>query len=333
MIGAVIVGYQSGDVIGPCIRSLLASSGTAVRIVVCDNASSDDTIDVVRSVAAEADLPVAEWPADKVGALGPEDLGQITLIRSPVNLGFAGAVNLGLRVLLADPGVSLFWLLNPDGVATPGAAAAYLRAAEEGPFGLMGGRTLYHDPPNHIQSDGGRVSAWTGMCGNVNLGRLPDEVTMPDASAIDYISGANLVASRAFVEQVGLMTEDYFLYYEEVDWAARRGDLPLRLCPDALVLHHVGTSIGSATTARRASAFANYFNFRNRMRFMRRFHPVRLPVAYAYSMAKIASLVVKGAWSEAEGAFRGMHGLAPPDAVKDRIAPEARRLAFGRAAR
>ena len=85
-----------------------------------------------------------------------------------------------------------------------------------------------------------------------------------------------MVVSRDFLARVGPMREDYFLYYEEVDWALRRGDLPLAFAGDAIVYHHGGTSIGTGRLDERPSAFSNYFNYRNRMRFMRRFHPWRL---------------------------------------------------------
>jgi peptidoglycan/xylan/chitin deacetylase (PgdA/CDA1 family) len=129
------------------------------------------------------------------------------------------------------------------------------------------------------------------------------------------------------------MAENYFLYYEELDWAARRGDLPFRLCSEAMVHHHGGTTIGTGSVTRLPSGFANYFNYRNRMRFMWRFHPTRLPLAYGYSMAVIATLCARGAWDSAVGAFCGLHRLSPPAAVRARLSPEAAARAFGQAGR
>ncbi len=104
-----------------------------------------------------------------------------------------------------------------------------------------------------------------------------------------------MVASRLFIEQAGLMVEDYFLYYEEVDWAFRRGDLPLRLVPDAVVYHHGGTVIGSGSLSRRATPFANYFNYRNRARFARRHMPLALPLLLAKAVLKAGQLLMMGA--------------------------------------
>ena len=129
------------------------------------------------------------------------------------------------------------------------------------------------------------------------------------------------------------MTEDYFLYNEEVDWAFRRGDLPLRLVSDVVVYHYGGTTIASGSTSGRASAFANYFNYRNSIRFLRRFHPVAVPVGVAHAFAKAIQMTPFGAHDEARAVFAGAFALAPPAAIRDRIAPgPARALAFGGAA-
>ncbi|MEM9009986.1 MAG: glycosyltransferase family 2 protein [Pseudomonadota bacterium] len=326
-LGVVVVTYGAADEIAACLDSLHASTFPRLQVVVVDNASPDDTPARVHDwAAAHGDWDFAEVAPDDA----PGPAARLILIRGEDNLGFAGGVNLGLRWLAADPGVDLFWVLNPDSVVEPATAAAYVAAAEAAEtFGLMGGRTLYHGEGS-IQSDGGRVSLWTGICRNVNQGLAPEAVEMPPAASLDFISGANVVASRAFLEQVGPMREDYFLYYEEVDWALRRGELPLLLCPEAIVHHHGGTAIGSGSTSRRPSAFANYFNYRNRISFVARFNRLGLPSAYLYSALKIAKLLLLGAWDEAAGAFRGLNLLPPPRAVAARVAPEARARAFRR---
>ncbi len=329
-IGVVVVTYNSSDVIIPCLESLLASDHPDLRVVVCDNSSPDDTVDVIRDWAVKQDVAFAER---EVGREPPDDVGsatQLLLLRSSVNGGFAAGVNLGLKTLLKSPDVGLFWILNPDCIVPPATASAYARAAAEaGPFSLMGGRLAFPDSPHVIQSDGGRIGRWTGICRNANQGNLPDAVAPPDPETLDYVAGANFVASRQFIETAGLMQEDYFLYFEEIDWAFRRGDLPLKFCQTALVYHHNGTAIGSGSLNQRASAFSNYFNYRNRMRFVRRHFPAARVTAYLYSTAKIVKLLLSGARDEAIGAFRGLNQLPPPKAIRDRLSPDAAKMAFG----
>ncbi len=330
-ISVIVVTYCSEDIIEACLDSLLASSGASLRVAVCDNASPDESAALVVQWAKRRGVSFSETEA---GARAPVDgdLPWLTLLRVPSNLGFAGGVNVGLTWFLSRPEIGLFWVLNPDSVVEPGTAAAYVRHAEEaGPFALMGGRTQYLEPPGYVQSDGGRIRRWTGgVCYNVNQGLLPAEATPPAAESLDFLSGANVVASRAFIQAAGLLQEDYFLYYEEVDWAFRRGALPLVTCPEAVVHHHGGTTIGSGSITRLGSAFANYFNFRNRMRFVARFAWPMLPAAYVYSMLQIFKLLLAGGGRPAAGAVRGLHQLPPPREVADRIAPDAAVLAFGR---
>ncbi|MEM1421953.1 MAG: glycosyltransferase family 2 protein [Pseudomonadota bacterium] len=329
VIGVVVVTYAAQEVIRPCLDSLLHSEGADLRVVVCDNASQDKTVETVRNWANENQLALAESIADVGETPRLDHLAQVTLVSSVTNTGFAGGVNLGLRTLSQFPEVDLFWVLNPDAVALPGAASAYAQKAKDvGEFGLMGGRITFQDAPDVIQADGGAVSRLTGVAKSINAMRLASETPHPPATDFDYIIGANMVASRAFLDRVGLMQEDYFLYYEEIDWALRRGDLPIVFCEGGEVRHIGGAIIGSGSIGRRPTAFANYFNYRNRLRFIWRFNPWALPVAYAYSLLKIGKLVLQRAWPEAAGAFRGLHQLPPSSDIRRRLSPEAAVLAF-----
>lgn len=305
-LGVVIVTYRSQDVIGDCLDSLLAAGGPAMRIVVVDNASSDGTTAVV---AQRATRP---------GRHGVE------LIHAGRNGGYAAGVNLGLARLAGDPRISWFWVLNPDCTVPPETPARYLAALRRaGAFALMGGRTLYADRPETVQSDGGRVRPWTGVCALVNRGRGAG-TPPPDAASLDFISGANMIASRAFLEATGPMREDYFLYYEEVDWAARRGGLPLRFCPEAVVHHRAGTAIGSPAPGRAASPFSTYFNYRGRMRFLARHRPRTLPTALVHALARALLAVLQRDAGNAGAILRGTLGLSPPRDVRDRLAPRPR---------
>ena len=330
-IGVVVVTYNSADVIENCLRSLLASEGVDMRIAICDNGSSDGTQEIVRKVTAAARLKLAEMGIDELD--DPQRPPRVSLIHSDANRGYAGGVNLGLRLFLNAKRVGLFWVLNPDSEVRPDTAAAYWAKAAASPgFGLMAGRTLYHDQPGVIQSDGGRISWWTGACKNINQGALAEQQAMPAPDTLDFASGANLVASRDFVESIGLMTEDYFLYYEEVDWAVRGlSRFPLILAPQAIVTHHGGTAIGSGSNTRAPSGFSNYFNFRNRMIFMRRFRPRAIVTAWAWGMAKSASYFLQGNFASGWGAICGLNRLPPPKNIRARISEDAQELAFGKA--
>ncbi|WP_397418359.1 glycosyltransferase family 2 protein [Phenylobacterium sp.] len=328
-LGVVIVSFRSGDVIPACLDSLLASHDVRLKIVVVDNASPDDTVARLTDWAGSA---LGSKPRlDRLDESGVgRELGGLTLIQGRLNRGYAGGVNLGLAALTGQ--VDAIWVLNPDCVVAPDTARLYADAALARPdFGLMSCRTLHHDHPDVIQSDGGRINRATGVCSQVNAGLPAATTPPPDPSELDWLTGANLVVSPGFLARVGPMRDDYFLYFEEVDWAFRRGDAPLVHVPGAKVYHHAGTSIGSGGYHRRPSAFANFFNHRNRLRFARQyFSPVPI-AAYAYSLAKAAQLVLKSAPDEAWAIIAGSFELPPPREVGAKFTdPETRALALGR---
>lgn len=340
-LGVVVVTFDSADVILDCLESLLAARGVALRIAVVDNASTDGTPDLLRGWAAgrrphapPSDLPFRLVPSPKPLSLSGEESAaghRIELVETGANGGYAAGVNAGLARLAADPAIDRFWILNPDSLVPPG-TPRLLAEAPPG-FSLMGGRLLYLDPPDRIQIDGGTLDRRTGVTGNIHLGRSHAATPAPDPGAIDFVTGASLVASRAFIERAGLMPEDYFLYYEEVDWALRRGDLPLAWCPGAVVYHRAGTAIGSPTLDRPASPFSLWFKHRGRLRFLWRHVPWAIPTALLYSAAKAGQLALKGYGPEAWAVVSGSLNLNPPKAVRDRLSPEAQALAFGKAPR
>lgn len=326
-IGVVIVTYCAEDFISDCLASLHDSGYPALRVVVVDNASPDATCQRVRdwartALAQDANQcgldervsgePVPGTPAEPAGEW-------LTLLHAGENRGFAGGVNVGLRMLMRDRETELFWILNPDATVEPQTPFALARRARAvGRFAAIGGRILYAGSGSLVQTDGGRLHrlGFTGV--NVNRGAERTGCAMPDPESLDYVSGASLLVSRAFVERAGPMDESWFLYYEEIDWQLRRGDLPLVVEPEARVIHRAGASIGSGRPDERASPLAIYFMARNLLPFAARWSPVRLPFAYAIAWWKLFR-----SWgtdrARLVAMIRGLHRLPPPKDVRKRL--------------
>jgi hypothetical protein len=323
-LGVVIVTYNGSDVICDCLESLLAARDVALRIVVVDNGSPDDTCAVIKSWASgqvaytpPADLPFVMTPVQKPisldGAGGPH---QVVLLETGANTGFAGGVNVGLATLAQDPAVARFWVLNPDSVVPPETPAIFATASEG--TGLMGGRVVYYDDPTQIQIDGGQIRWHMGVTDNINQYADPRDAVSPEPGRIDFITGASMVASRAFYDQVGPLEEGYFLYYEEVDWAQRRGDLPLAHVSEAVVYHKAGTAIGSQGLGRGPSCFSLYFLHRARMRFLWRFYKPGLLGGFAYSCAKAGQAVLRGHFGAAWTILWASLNLPMPRSVREK---------------
>jgi GT2 family glycosyltransferase len=336
-IGVVIVTFNAQDIILDCLESLLASADVDLRIVVVDNASRDDTVALIRNWAAKPDIWLSQenshFIAVSHGAIALTDqvpaagATEIALIAHPVNTGFAGGVNIGLRLLRDDPEVDYFWILNPDCVAETHTAARLEQvAAKSDHFGLIGGRVFYKKPDLMIQSDGGRINFNTGTCIPFNMTLIGRDIPAPAGNDLDYIPGMHMLASRAFLDQAGLMPEDYFLYYEEMDWCSRRGDLGMHFCAEAAVHHDGGHSLGSATVHRGPSAMSSYFMGRSRMRFVRRYRPIALPIAFIYSVAKSVKYILKGQFVAGFSLLRGVCGLKPPLQIREQLRPSSNSL-------
>lgn len=330
-LGVVIVTFNSSDVILDCLETLVAAAdadGVRLHIAVVDNASSDGTPGQVQAWAAGSAyqlshaLPFAYRPARR-----PLEDHKLTVLTPGVNGGFAAGVNIGMRHVMQQPVVDRAWVLNPDSLVPPGTPGAFAR--HTGPaFSLMGGRLVYAHAPNQVQLDGGTVQGWSGATRNVNRLADPAQVQAPQASALDFITGASMIVSRVFWETVGPMTEDYFLYYEEVDWALRRGDLPLAVCPEAVVYHQGGTSIGSGVQGQSSTAFSLFFKHRARMMFVRRHLRGSVLTAWGFTLAKAAQHMLRRDLPGAAAILRGALDTAPPRSVLDRLTPEAASLAL-----
>jgi GT2 family glycosyltransferase len=94
LIGVVVVMFNSAREIGACVRTLLASEGAALRIILIDNASEDDGAAVAEREATAAGVGFTAVPASAINQLALADISPVTLIRSMDNLGFAGGCNL-----------------------------------------------------------------------------------------------------------------------------------------------------------------------------------------------------------------------------------------------
>ena len=335
-IGVIVVTYNSRDVILDCLESLVASENADLRILVVDNASQDDTVSTIREWASMerpwngsgkpfTPLPHGPIPLyesrDRIGGV---PIGTIAVLSSATNRGFAGGVNLGIETLGHIDDVRYLWVLNPDCmVENRTAMTLWTRAETAGRFGIIGGRIYYNSPPEAIQSDGGRVNPWTGKCVPFNRTRIGRDVPAPKEADLDYVSGAHMLVSREFVAQVGLMSENYFLYFEEVDWCLRRGDFPLLFCKDAAVHHYGGVSIGSPTMLQGPSPLSAYFMARSRLRFMWRFYPAAIPLSLLYTALKAVTTIARGGRGAGFASLRGLFGFPPSEEMRRKLGKNA----------
>jgi GT2 family glycosyltransferase len=292
---------------------MLALSGPPFHLLICDNASTDESHERLRAWILEALRPADESHQQLVegafvtsfGRLDQSSAGlvqSVHLMRLPHNFGYAGAINRciawGRQAL--DP--CCYWLLNND-VSLDSQALAHLVAAVRSvaDVGLCGSVLLEWEEPHRVQAIGGLVHRALAVGSHLRefpAGVNPEQELFYGA---DYPVGASLFATREFIRSVGLMDENYFLYYEEADWAERGRACGFRpaVAIRSLVRHKEGASTGSTSPVRGKSMLSEYYGVVNRLRFTRKFSPWLLPVVWLSLLLVVFDRSVHREWKRA----------------------------------
>jgi GT2 family glycosyltransferase len=319
---AVVLNWNGWRDTVACLESLLQAQPAPRRIVVCDNGSADDSVARIEAWMQGADAArftrLSREQCERGGSLqgldSEPDGVHLVLVLNGANLGFAGGMNVGLRLALQDTGCRHVWMLNNDTLVAPDALYEGLaRMAGDPAIGICGATLVYAHDRRTVQAFGGSAySAWTGRTWHLGAMRTLTDVPLdpaPVEARMACVVGAAMLVRREVFESVGLLTEDYFLYFEEIDWARRAaGRFRLGYAPRSLVFHKEGASIGTAAGG--GSPLSLYYLFRNRVRFSWRFHRGHLPWVLASTLLDVAKLAVRARWPQARAALRGTLQLA-----------------------
>ena len=324
-----------------CLESLLALDYPDYRIVLCDNASSDGSLEHIQAWAAgdlEIVAPNGSFQPDRQSYPKPLDINisdataprikkpsrcepLITIIRNHENLGFAGGCNVGLRYALDRGDADYCWILNNDTVVDSHALSALVKRMQARPdAGICGSSIMKYREPEIVDALGGAwYSKWLGLAWHLGRERRIPHTIDPEQieQRMDYVVGTSMLVSRRFLLDVGLMNENYFLYYEEIDWALRsKGHFSLAYAPDSLIYHKIGGSIGTSSHPKRKSLVSDFYTLRNRLKFTRQFFPYALPTVYLGLIGAVILRLMFGQWEKAAMVCRVM--LDPNDSL-DRV--------------
>jgi N-acetylglucosaminyl-diphospho-decaprenol L-rhamnosyltransferase len=261
----VIVNYRTASLTVDCLRSLaleIASLPAGTRVVVTDNASGDDSADVL--TLAVRDNGWGGWA--EVRPL-------------PRNGGFAYGNNEAIRPALAsqDP-PDYVLLLNPDTLVRQGAVRALLEFMDANPkVGIAGSRLEHPDGKaqrSAFRFPGALSELEEGLRLSVVSRLLKGFVVAPPPPEgncrVDWVAGASMIVRKAVFDSVGLMDEAYFMYYEEVDFCRRanRAGWPCWYVPASRVVHLVGQSSG-VTDEKKPKKRQPAYWFASRRRYFR----------------------------------------------------------------
>ena len=302
-VAICIVGFRNSADVLRCLSALEASSWADFEVVVCENGGETAFAELCSLVPSQLEGGQA-----------------VKIVSAGGNLGFAGGVN---RCLAESRAADAWWILNPDTEPEANALAMMMHRLDQGDCDAVG-CTLF-GPTGRVQSFGGRWQPWLARAVSLGLGAPADQA--PDPGRIEavqtYLNGASMLIGGRFLQTIGPMREDYFLYCEEVEWClrARSGGLRLGFAPEARVLHRQGSATGAVADWRARPRLPVFLDERNRMLLTRDRFPGLLPVAATAALARILlGGLRRRAWRQigygVDGWWTGLMGRrGPPPAV------------------
>jgi GT2 family glycosyltransferase len=229
-VSVVIVTWNGRQYLDACLRAVAAQQSVSAEIVLVDNASTDGTVEFVRS----------HFP-------------RVRIVTLTENRGFAGGNNAGARAARGE----FVAFLNNDTVAD----ANWLRALRSGidvrsGFALATSRIVYMHNPDVIDSAGDGLFRWGGAFKRHH--GEPVELAGAPVEVFGVCGGACLMPKAVF-DELGGFDDDFFASHEDVDlsYRARLRGYRCRYVPDAIVRHHGSATLGTI------SAFAVFHGQRN----------------------------------------------------------------------
>jgi GT2 family glycosyltransferase len=281
-VSVITVNYKQTEVTLQLLESLEKCSYTNTEIIVVDNGSHEGLERHIHS----------SFPG-------------IICITSEENLGFAGGNNLG--ILQAKGKYLLF--LNNDTEVDSQFLEPLVKLMESDPtIGFVSPKIIYYGTDNTIQYAGSTgINPFTGR--GQKIGSFEeDKGQFNKIYETSLGHGAAMMIPRSVIEEVGMIPDIFFLYYEEHDWceAIKRAGYKVFYVGDSVVYHKESVSVG------RMSTLKTFYMTRNRLLFLRRNNKgVALIVSFLFfalfTIPKNSLLyILKAQWDHLKAFYRGI---------------------------
>lgn len=245
-VGIVICNYNKQDYVLGCIESVLESTYTDYKLYVVDNASTDRSVPLIR---------------EKYG-------DRVTLIVNPENLGGSGGFDAGMRAAMKE-GHPYIWCLDNDVLVDENALKVLVDYAQAHPeAGMFGSKVYNMDDPDTIQQYGVMVNMedFTTTAKHENERETGEN---PEFEYSNSCATCSLMVRREVIEKIGVMPEDNFIYWDDIEWGYRchLAGYEIVSCQNSQVLHKQGANKEAENT------FPTYYAWRNWIHFFNRYLP------------------------------------------------------------
>lgn len=326
------------------MRSLATAAYSNVQIILLDNASCTDSLSkIVDFISTSNDKANTQRMFPRMAIYNDKQISSIRetlseepfqgehtfsysalIIKNSINYGFAKAHNIILSIINKLLNYDYVWILNNDTIVLPDTLPALIREAELSmSVGLIGSVLRYHANPDTIQAiGGGKFYPWCGVSKlygkNYKLDALKNISCNDIAKSLDYIMGASILIKKEVIRSVGLLSEDYFVYTEDLDYCfrARRAGWQLAVATDSHLLHKESSS----TKAKKELYY--YLLARNNTLFVKKY----FSKIYLMSTALIFPLILLKWTRKPKNIFCGLKGLATSLFVTTKMAANAKTL-------
>lgn len=293
LVSIITINYNTPEVTGALLKSLSLLDYTNWEVIVVDNASP-----LYSSAYLKNEYPF------------------IIHISSPVNTGFAGGNNIGLQFAKGE----YIFFLNNDTEVTPRLLTELVSHLQQNSScGMVCPKIKYYSRPDTIQY-AGTVGLHPLTSRSYDIGYLQkDDGQYNDSRVTDQPNGAAMMIPMLLIKQVGVMSEVFFLYYEELDWAARIKKAGYEVCyvGTAEVFHKESISSGIN------SPFKTYYLYRNRFLYIRRnYKGLRLLMASSFfvlisSTFHIVRHALQKEWAHSKAIWRALDWNMRNDAFQE----------------
>ncbi|TAH27099.1 MAG: glycosyltransferase family 2 protein [Cytophagales bacterium] len=289
-----------------CLESVFKLKYSNFSIVVVDNNSTDDSVKKIISwakgdiqVKPESScfdklvIPNVSKPL-KLCVLNKEDIKDnfsyesniLTLIPNNNNFGFADGNNIGITYAINQKDCKYVWLLNNDTVVPEdcldGLISVFSKKTNE-KIGIVGSKLLYYRNPTTIQNIGVNYYKWIAYTKEIGAFETDKGQFDKDNIQVDLVQGASMFVTKDYIQEVGMLSTDYFLYFEEVDWSIRGKELgyKCKYSPNSVVYHKSGAATGgNSYSFNKKSEISDFFHLRNKIIITRKFYPICLISLY-----------------------------------------------------
>jgi len=330
----ILVNWNGWQDTVECLESVLNSDFLNFHIVVCDNNSSDNSINHIKAWAEGSQIfrrrnqifpgiidfslikpiPYTEYSDNDIAPgkiFSPNGESKLTLIKNSSNLGFAGGNNVGIHYALLQGDCDYVWLLNNDTVIQQNSLSTLVsRMESDKTIGVCGSTLLYYHEPNIVQALGGATyNKWLALANHIGAHEpMPKVVDLQKIEKkMSYVIGASMLISRQVLSEIGLLNESYFLYCEEIDYCERaKKKYRLGYAPKSIVFHKEGVSTGAGGRLKQKKEAAEYHAVKSRLLFTRSFYPWCLPTVYLVTMFRIAFHMLRSDWNRVRMLIQAM---------------------------